>query len=104
METNEIKTAQDLIHNIRLNVDRPIRLMEFCGGHTVAILKNGIRQLLPSEVQMSSGPDAQYVTAASDIDKIILISLPGRNPGVLRPGEGARSVSSLQQVRAEEVI
>ncbi len=35
---------------------RPIRLMEVCGTHTVAIFKAGIRQLLPEAVELVSGP------------------------------------------------
>ncbi len=35
---------------------RPVRLMEVCGTHTVAIFKAGIRQLLPPEVELVSGP------------------------------------------------
>lgn len=34
----------------------PIRLMEVCGTHTVAIFKAGIRQLLPAAVELVSGP------------------------------------------------
>ncbi len=35
---------------------RPVRLMEVCGTHTVAIFKAGIRQLLPPAVELVSGP------------------------------------------------
>ncbi len=35
---------------------RPVRLMEVCGTHTVAIFKAGIRQLLPEAVELVSGP------------------------------------------------
>ncbi len=78
--------------------------MEFCGGHTVAILKHGLRQLLPPGVTLFSGPGCPVcVTATRDIDKIIaLAGLPGviiatfgdliRVPG---------SNSSLQQVRSQ---
>jgi len=78
--------------------------MEFCGGHTVAILKYGIRQLLPQTVQMFSGPGCPVcVTATRDIDKIIALS---RQPGVTVAvfGDLMRvpgSSSSLQQLRAE---
>ncbi len=37
-------------------VNKPVRLMEVCGTHTVAIFKSGLRQLLPSQVELVSGP------------------------------------------------
>ncbi len=36
--------------------DRHYRLMEFCGGHTHAIARHGIEDLLPSNVRMIHGP------------------------------------------------
>lgn len=40
----------------RLADGRPLRFMEVCGTHTVAIFRNGIRQLLPECVELVSGP------------------------------------------------
>jgi hydrogenase expression/formation protein HypD len=104
MTTEENLLAQRLIHNIHRNSTRAIRLMEFCGGHTVAILKYGIRQLLPNTIHMFSGPGCPVcVTSSGDIDNIIMLS---RQPGVILatfgdlmrvPGNGF----SLQQSRAE---
>jgi hydrogenase expression/formation protein HypD len=49
--------------------------MEFCGGHTFAILKNGIRELLPPNLDLISGPGCPVcVTATSDLDKAIFLS------------------------------
>ena len=36
--------------------DRCYRLMEFCGGHTHAICRYGLSDLLPLQVQMVHGP------------------------------------------------
>ena len=33
-----------------------LRLMEVCGTHTVAIFRSGIRQILPENVELVSGP------------------------------------------------
>jgi hydrogenase expression/formation protein HypD len=83
---------------------RPARLMEFCGGHTVAIMRNGIRQLLPPTIEMLSGPGCPVcVTANSDIDQAI--GLAGR-PDVIITTFGDMlkvpgSYSSLQKARAE---
>ena len=82
---------------------RPARLMEFCGGHTVAIMKNGIRQLLPPTIEMLSGPGCPVcVTANADIDEAIALA---RLPDVIITTFGDMmkvpgSYSSLQQVRA----
>jgi len=83
---------------------RPARLMEFCGGHTVAIMRNGIRQLLPSHIEMLSGPGCPVcVTANRDIDRAIALSL---YPDVIITTFGDMlkvpgSYSSLQHARAK---
>lgn len=53
---------------------RPVRLMEVCGSHTMAIARHGLRDLLPAEVRLVSGPgcpvcvtDPGYVDAAIDL-------------------------------------
>lgn len=79
------------------------RLMEFCGGHTVAIMRNGIRQLLPPTIEMLSGPGCPVcVTASSDIDHAIaLAGLPDvtiTTFGDMLKVPGSRS--SLQKARA----
>ncbi len=39
-----------------VNLDRRYQLMEFCGGHTHAISRNGLVDLLPENVEMIHGP------------------------------------------------
>ena len=58
---------------------RPIRLMEFCGGHTHAISRFGLRELLAPAVELRSGPGCPVcVTAAADLDRAIaLADVPG---------------------------
>lgn len=50
--------AQKLAAAIAAEVDprRSYRLMEFCGGHTHAIFRYGLTQLLPPQVQFIHGP------------------------------------------------
>lgn len=50
--------ARNLAAAIRAEADpgRPYRLMEFCGGHTHAIFRYGIQDLLPANVRMVHGP------------------------------------------------
>jgi len=60
-------------------IARPIRLMEVCGTHTVAIFRHGIRTLLPPEVRLLSGPGCPVcVTAAADVEAAIGLARSGR--------------------------
>ena len=53
----------------------PIRLMEICGTHTMAIAKAGLRSLLPPSIQLLSGPGCPVcVTPAGAIDEILRLS------------------------------
>ena len=52
-----------------------ITLMEVCGTHTMAIAKFGIRQLLPENVRLLSGPGCPVcVTSNNSIDKMIALA------------------------------
>jgi len=98
------KLAKGLVKSIRRHRGRPLRFMEFCGGHTVAILKHGIRQLISPTVEMLSGPGCPVcVTANADLDKAIAMAhLPNAiltTFGDMMKVPGSRS--SLQQARAE---
>ncbi len=51
---------------------RSIALMEVCGTHTMAIAKSGIRQLLPPNIKLLSGPGCPVcVTSQGDIDAVM---------------------------------
>ncbi len=71
--------ARALLQHIREHTHRPMRFMEFCGTHTHAISRHGLRQLLPEEITLLSGPGCPVcVTSAADIDRAIaLAALPG---------------------------
>jgi hydrogenase expression/formation protein HypD len=95
--------VNELVTKIRKTATRKIKLMEFCGGHTLSIMKNGLRQLLPSGIEMLSGPGCPVcVTANSEIDKAILLAkLPNTITATFGdmmkvPG----SYSSLQNTKA----
>ncbi|MDD5313376.1 MAG: hydrogenase formation protein HypD, partial [Dehalococcoidia bacterium] len=103
-EFRDAGLARKLAHRIAAISTKQARLMEFCGGHTVAIMKNGIRQLLPPTVQMLSGPGCPVcVTSNPDIDKVLALA---RLPNVIITTFGDMlkvpgSYSSLQRARAE---
>jgi hydrogenase expression/formation protein HypD len=67
--------ARALAEAIRARSTRPIRLMEFCGGHTHAILRYGIPSLLPEIIDLRSGPGCPVcVTSATDLDRAITLA------------------------------
>jgi hydrogenase expression/formation protein HypD len=68
-------TARALAEAIRARSTRPVRLMEFCGGHTHAILRFGIPDLLPPTIALRSGPGCPVcVTSAADLDRAIALA------------------------------
>ncbi|HEX9093732.1 MAG TPA: hydrogenase formation protein HypD [Coriobacteriia bacterium] len=72
--------ARRLVASIGEAATRPMKLMEVCGTHTVAIARFGLRDLMPPNVTLLSGPGCPVcVTANRDIDLAIEI---GRQPGV----------------------
>ncbi|MDR2671951.1 MAG: hydrogenase formation protein HypD [Coriobacteriales bacterium] len=91
------------LHSGSLAEERPLRLMEVCGSHTVAIAKSGIASVLPHNIQLISGPGCPVcVTAGRDVDRIIaLTKIP--NVTLTTFGDMLRvpgSTSSLQQQKA----
>ncbi|RMA97852.1 hydrogenase formation protein HypD [Hydrogenothermus marinus] len=100
-DSKRIKALAKLIQN---EVDRPINIMEVCGGHTHTIMKYGLKQLLPDEIDFIHGPGCPVcimpkeridhaITLAQDENNILatlgdMIRVPG-------------SKSSLQKERAK---
>lgn len=67
--------ADRLLAAIRELDAPPIRLMEVCGTHTMAIAKSGLRQVLPPHVELVSGPGCPVcVTPAAAMDEVLRIS------------------------------
>ncbi|NWF77742.1 MAG: hydrogenase formation protein HypD [Chloroflexi bacterium] len=103
-EYQDSKLAKGLARKVAQRSTKTIRLMEFCGGHTHAILRYGIRQLVPKTVEMKSGPGCPVcVTATADLDKAIALT---HLPDVIITtfGDMIRvpgSYSSLQRSKAE---
>ncbi|MDH4367158.1 MAG: hydrogenase formation protein HypD [Dehalococcoidia bacterium] len=103
-EYQDSKLVRGLACKIAQRSTKTIRVMEFCGGHTHAILRHGIRQLVPKTVEMRSGPGCPVcVTATVDLDKAIALA---HLPDVIITtfGDMIRvpgSYSSLQKVKAE---
>lgn len=99
--------ARALLDGIKAKVEqagRPVRLMEVCGTHTVAIGRSGIRSLLTGAVDLVSGPGCPVcVTSDGEIDRMLAYcSVP--DAIVTTYGDLIRvpgSAASLAQKRAE---
>ncbi len=62
--------AADLARRIAATVTRPWVLMEVCGGQTHAIVRYGVYQLLPDDLELVHGPGCPVcVTALETIDR-----------------------------------
>ena len=62
--------AQKLLAEIRRTATRPWVIMEVCGGQTHSIVKYGIDELLPHEIELVHGPGCPVcVTALESIDR-----------------------------------
>ncbi len=60
-------------------INRPLKLMEVCGTHTVEIFRHGIRGVIPRNITLLSGPGCPVcVTAVRDVDAAIAVAkIPG---------------------------
>ena len=93
-----------LSNRIKAISKKEINLMEFCGTHTHEIFRFGLRDLLPKNIHLLSGPGCPVcVTPQEDIDYIITLA---RNfpIGVITFGDIINvpgSEGSLNRLRAE---
>lgn len=99
-----MKGMLDDIERLMNQIGRPLKLMEVCGTHTVSIFRHGIRDIIPREISLLSGPGCPVcVTSIKDVDSAIaLAKLPGLVLGTF--GDMMRvpgGVECLADARAE---
>ncbi len=76
-----MKQMLDELHRLAAEIGRPLKLMEVCGTHTVEIFRHGIRDIIPKNITLLSGPGCPVcVTSVRDVDAAIAIA---KNPGVI---------------------
>jgi len=64
-----------LSNRIKAISKKETNLMEFCGTHTHEIFRFGLRDLLPKNIHLLSGPGCPVcVTPQEDIDYIITLA------------------------------
>ena len=102
------KLARGLIDSIGSLAPEQATLMEVCGTHTVAIARNGIRDLMPEGIRLASGPGCPVcVTSNRDIDTVIALArvenvtiatfgdmtrVPGSTSSLLKEQAAGRSI------------
>ena len=75
MNYRDADLAKKYLDEIHATVTHPWNIMEVCGGQTHSLVKNGIMDLLPKEVQMIHGPGCPVcVTPLHLIDKAIYLA------------------------------
>ncbi|MDO6618346.1 hydrogenase formation protein HypD [Shewanella sp. 6_MG-2023] len=99
-----IKALAEKINSHTSQIDTDINIMEVCGGHTHTIMKYGLKQLLPANINFIHGPGCpvcimpkeriDHAAALAQLDDVILLTLGDmiRVPG---------SKGSLAQFRAK---
>ncbi|MBI4786658.1 MAG: hydrogenase formation protein HypD [Chloroflexi bacterium] len=74
-EYRDANLVRGVIEEIRRVATRPWVLMEICGGQTHAIVRHGIDQLLPKEIELVHGPGCPVcVTPLELIDQALAIA------------------------------
>jgi hydrogenase expression/formation protein HypD len=74
-EYRDADKVRRVLDDIRTSVTKPWVLMEICGGQTHAIVRHGIDQLLPPEIELVHGPGCPVcVTPLELIDKALAIA------------------------------
>lgn len=97
--------CQGLLDKLRVELDGPLRFMEVCGTHTVAIFRSGLRSLLPEGIEHLSGPGCP-VCVTHDREIAACMDLAGRDGVTVAtfgdlmrvPGPSGRT---LKQAKAE---
>lgn len=71
-----MKAAGQAAEIIRNYEGKKLRIMEVCGTHTHEIFRQGIRKMLPENIQLISGPGCPVcVTPVSYIDEAVYLAL-----------------------------
>ena len=74
-EYRDAALVKNVIEEIHRTITRPWTLMEICGGQTHAIVRHGIDQLLPHQIELVHGPGCPVcVTPLELIDKALEIA------------------------------
>ncbi len=74
-EFRDARLVKGVIEEIKHTVHHPWVLMEICGGQTHSIVRHGLDQLLPAEIELVHGPGCPVcVTPLEQIDRALAIA------------------------------
>ena len=99
-----IKEIETLVSTMTMPAERPLYIMEVCGGHTHSIFRYGLEGMLPKQIEMIHGPGCPVcVLPMGRVDDCLAIAA---NPNVILTtfGDAMRvpgSKKSLLQAKAE---
>jgi len=99
-----VAAINDTVKKLAIDRDRPLHIMEVCGGHTHAIFRYGIANMLPPEIEFVHGPGCPVcVLPMGRVDDCIAIA---ETPSVIFTtfGDAMRvpgSKKSLLQAKAD---
>lgn len=71
------ENTQRILHKLESlsQVTGPVKLMEICGTHTMAIARTGLKTILPKNIQLISGPGCPVcVTPSGVMDEVFKLS------------------------------
>ncbi|BAY36464.1 hydrogenase expression/formation protein HypD [Nostoc sp. NIES-2111] len=103
-EPEKAEALRREIEKLSHQLDKHIKIMEVCGGHTHSIFKYGIEEILPANIELIHGPGCPVcVMPKGRLDDAIAIS---QNPNVILAtfGDTMRvpgSKTSLLQAKAQ---
>ena len=110
---NKIKV---MIHKVAKDINGTVKIMDFCGTHEHSIVYNGIRSLMPSNVDLVAGPGCPVcITPAHYVDAMIKLALDGVRvytygdtyllPGSELPGsDKPRTLADAKALGADVVV
>ncbi|HCS70013.1 MAG TPA: hydrogenase formation protein HypD [Rhodospirillaceae bacterium] len=99
-----LREIEELASQVDVGSNRPLCIMEVCGGHTHSIFKYGIENLLPKNIELVHGPGCPVcVLPMGRVDDCVALA---ETPGVIfcTFGDAMRvpgSKKSLMQAKAE---
>ena len=71
-----MRTPEELLKRLHEIVDRPIRIMVVCGSQNQAIMRHRLREMLPSRLELVSGPGCSVcVMPAGHVDAFVKVAL-----------------------------
>ncbi len=74
-EYRDSSTVNLLVKQIERTITRPWVIMEICGGQTHAIMRYGLDQLLPKNLELVHGPGCPVcVTSLEQVDRALVIA------------------------------